>query len=70
MTEANAPIVDKIFYITEMTSVISLGVQLAESINNPISVYLNGAEIGYLKVESTQNDTLIYLRRYVPRVRL
>lgn len=65
--EANAPIVDKIFYITEMTSVISLGVQLAESINNPISVYLNGAEIGYLKIESTQNDTLIYLRRYVPQ---
>jgi hypothetical protein len=67
VTEPGFPVYDKIFEITEMTTAISLGQVITESINNPISVYQNNVNIGYLRIENTANDTIVHLKRYAPQ---
>ena len=61
------PVIDKIVKVNSMTNSINLGEQVTESPLNPISVYQDGVEIGYLRIEPTESDTIIHLKRYVPQ---
>jgi hypothetical protein len=65
--EEGYPVIDKIVQVNTMTNSINLGVRVVESPLNPISVYQDGVEIGYMRIESTPNDTIIHLKRYVPQ---
>jgi hypothetical protein len=61
------PVIDKIVRVNSMTNSVNLGERVTESPLNPISVYQDGVEIGYLRIEPTATDTIIYLKRYVPQ---
>lgn len=61
------PVIDKIIKVNSMTNSVNLGEQVTESPLNPISVYQDGVEIGYLRIEPTASDTIIHLKRYVPQ---
>lgn len=61
------PVIDKVIQVNSMTNSINLGERVTESPLNPISVYQDGVEIGYLKIEPTASDTIIHLKRYVPQ---
>lgn len=61
------PVIDKIIRVNSMTNSVNLGERVTESPLNPISVYQDGVEIGYLKIEPTASDTIIHLKRYVPQ---
>jgi len=65
--EEGYPVIDKIVQVNTMTNSINLGVRVVESPLNPISVYQDGVEIGYMRIESTSDDTIIHLKRYVPQ---
>lgn len=65
--ETNYPAIDKMIPIQNTTKEVSLNMNINIGIENPLTVLLNGIEVGYAEIKlDKNNNTVVVLRREAP----